>query len=171
MYKLVAIFILCAFGCATTKTASPVISVDRQWELEELPPDPATDDLSRKFPGGNWVEVQEVGDCITESGDAVEAPCPKRAGIVFSEEKAARAQLYKTRYVELRKTTLADRKITAAQREYYEARLELARKEIERLQPTWWSEHKAEIAGLGMFALGIATTLAVVAADREVSGD
>jgi hypothetical protein len=69
--------------------------------------------------------------------------------------------LFKIRYRELRTNYVADRKVFAAHRELYETRLELADKAIQKLQPSWWDQHKTELGVLGGFILGAGMTASI----------
>lgn len=173
MRTILAFILICAVGCGTATAAAPIIPETRHWELQELPPDAETEEIEG-YGGEDWAEGLEAGECVDADGKLVEGaskPCPDRSGISVSERRAARLDLYATRYKELRKIALADRKIAQVQREYYEARMQAALKEIERLQPSWWERHDGEILGLAGFALGAATVVILAMALDDALAD
>jgi hypothetical protein len=143
--------ILALAACAHPEIRhEPLFSGDRIVEKLPMPEHPAAVDLS-KFPG----EETQIVDLTL--GKA--APFD---GLLFSERRAARDGLYRTRYVELRKILEADRKEWSAQRMLYETQLGQAEQKISDLQPSWWQEHKGAIAFLSGFVLATAGTIAVV---------
>lgn len=149
-------------GCATAAPLVPTIPVERQVELEPLPPDPEEEALPSGTPPAEWVEPLEVNSCFdSTTGKAVNKPCPAKSGVAMSEAKAVKLAGYKIRYRELRQNYVSDRKVFAAQRELYETRLRLADKAIQDLQPSWLDRHKAEIGIVGGFILGAGATIAV----------
>ena len=103
---------------------------------------------------GSWVIPIEAGSCTTQ----VPKPCPEKSGLLFSEEKAVRSQLYEISYKELKKVHDADAKFWLTEQELYEDLLQQTDKEIKALQPTWLMENALSLGISGGFLLGLITT-------------
>lgn len=152
MRAVLAIFLAVSLGCAARQSSAPAYTIaENRWvEREELPPDPATEELPGDPPGReDDIEAYEPRDPSN----------PSWAGIVISERRAARDGLYRIRYGELRAHYDADREIWKVHREAYETRLTLAAETIEDLQPTWWDEHKGVVIGISFFVIGVGTAM------------
>lgn len=154
--SVLAAYLIVMLGCAGRQSPEPnyTIAKTRWVETEELPPDPATEELDGELEGDEAdVEPYEPRDPHN----------PSWAGIVISERRAARDGLYRIRYPELRTRYEADRQIWTVHREAYELRLELAETRIGELQPTWWDEHKGLVIGLSFFVVGVGTAMGAYA--------
>ena len=153
---LALILIAALVGCAGRQSPEPnyTIAKTRWVETEELPPDPATEELAGDPPGAeDDVEPYEPRDPHN----------PSWAGVVVSERRAARDGLYRIRYKEIRARYDADRQIWTVHREAYEVRLNLAETRILELQPTWWDDHKGLVLGLSFFVVGVGTAMGMYA--------
>ena len=155
MRAALAILLAVSFGCAGRQSPKPTYTIaEARWvEREELPPDPATEELPEDLPGGE-------DDVAVYEPKKLEVN-PSWAGLVISERRAARDALFRLRYPELRANYEADRKVWEVHREAYETRLQLAEERILELQPTWWDEKKGVVLGAGGFVFGVIVTLVV----------
>lgn len=152
-----------------------MVGEDRRPEARELPIDPRLEPLPEGTPtepSENFVEPLEAGSCIeadTEIAAGAGYPCPPQSGILVSEARASRDALYRIRYPEMRRTFEADRQVWAAQRELYEAQIAADRREIERLQPTWWEQHDGQVLTAVGVVVGAAITVAITFAVNQAS--
>lgn len=148
----VAALFVVSTACATTHPTPyrTQFTGDSIVEARPLPPDPASVDLS-KYPGDESHVV------------ALEAGMPSPfAGILVDERRAARDWTYRESYIQLRSNYEGDQKELAAQRRIYEEQLNAASKQIESLQPTWWSTHKFEVGFIGGLILGVVVPVAII---------
>lgn len=169
----IVVLVLSLAACAGPRIQVPTVpdSVIKRVEARELPPDPAVEPIPDSIPSGDWVVSIEKGECLDASGTpevGATNPCPAKAGLVISEERAYRSALYRIRYRELRKTYESDRMVWSAHRELYEERLKLAGKALEDMQPNWLDRNKLSLGLMGGVVLGIATSVAILSVtDRQ----
>ena len=180
MMRAFAVLLVLSVGCASApKVVTEPTVAERKWaEERDLPPDPGEEELPEGLGPDFPPEAVEVGQCSpdeAEGSEEAQGPCPDKAGILISEQKAARIKLYQIRYKELRKTYEADRSLWRAHRELYETKLELALKELkrteERAERSWWEKHDGTI-GLGVgVVVGSALAVGIAAALDAALGD
>jgi hypothetical protein len=154
---------LLASGCATLQPVPVTVAKSHYVEEEPLPADPALEKVPS--PDGDWVLPIDEEECIAKDGKVpVDAPkpCPGKGGLLFSEEKATRLKLYQLGYVQLRGNYIADRKVFAAQRELYEARLKDAGEALQRAQPTWLEKNAFQLGILSGAVIGAAMAVGVI---------
>jgi hypothetical protein len=169
------VLLLSGCGASTVGQTRPLVADDRRPEARELPLDPRLEALPEGTPTDppeDFVEPVEAGSCIeadTEIAAGAGYPCPSQSGILVSEARAVRDAMFRIRYPELRQTYEADRQVWAAQRELYEAQVQRDREEIERLQPTWWTQNSFAIGTAAGFILGAAVTIAITFAVDEAT--
>ena len=165
MKTLLPLSIVLMVGCGGFAPYKPTVptSVRKRVEMRPLPPDPATEKLPEGFPKGDWILPYEAKACAEDP-----KTCPDQSGLLVSEERAYFNALYRTRYGEIRKIFGADRSVWGVHRELYESRLELADREIQNLQPSWWDRHKFQFGVVGGIVLGITASVAILAATDEV---
>jgi hypothetical protein len=165
MKTLLPLTVIFMIGCGGFAPYKPTVpdSARKRIEVRPLPPDPATEKLPEGFPKGDWVIPYEAKECREKPEE-----CPQISGILISESRAYFDAMYRVRYKELRKTFEADRSVMGVHRELYESRLELADREIQNLQPGWWDRHKFQIGVVGGIVLGVAASVAILAATDEV---
>jgi hypothetical protein len=165
--------LLSGCGASTASQVRPLVAEDRRPEVRELPQDPrleALPDGTPSDPPENFVEPLEAGSCVAVGSKVLpSAPCPPQSGLLVSEARAARDAMFRIRYPELRRTYEADRQVWAAHRELYEAQVAADREEIERLQPTWWTQNGFAIGTAAGFILGAAVTIAITFAVDEAT--
>ncbi len=104
------------------------------------------------LPSEEWVKPIEKGD-----------PAPE-AGIVVSEAHAWRDAQFRLAYKSLRDIDRADRSVWPVHRQFYEERVATSKKELERLQPTWWDRNVWAIGLAVGFLAGAAATVGIAAA-------
>jgi hypothetical protein len=151
--RVLAPLVLLCFACATTEVA----------EQGERPP---------AIPKAKWVEEKPLGEDAaktklplpkgadaTERVEAIEegAAAPF-AGVVVNEARALRDAQFRIAYPGMRERYEADRGVFSAHRLFYETQLAQAEDEVSKLQPSWWDEHKGDLAFVGGFILGAALT-------------
>jgi hypothetical protein len=110
------------------------------------------------------------GECLDEEGNPkpnASKPCPTESGIVVSEERAYRDGFYRIEYGLLLQNYDSDRTVWSAHRELYEERLRLADRAIQDLQPGWWERNKFQLGVAGGMVLGIAASVAILAATED----
>ena len=149
-------------GSSTTVPQYSGIGESHHVETRDLPPRPDAEPIAKE---DDWVKSLPAATCkLDRSGDTVKT----EDGVLLSPEKAVRAARYKDGYNNLRLLYDVDREIFGAQRTVYEERIRQANSEIERLSPSWWDDHKTDLAWATGFFLGAATTIAIVYAVDEV---
>lgn len=98
---------------------------------------------------GNWTKSMEAGSCTLTSNQNSTKPCPSQSGILFSEEAASKAYLYKTSYEELRTLYSSDLLLWKKEQELYEKTIQTLQKENEELKKHSWFQENS-------FTLGVA---------------
>ena len=96
MTKFNVTFIVLALllsACSGPRIQVPTVpdSVIKRVEARELPPDPAVEPIPENIPLGDWVVPIEKGECLDANGTpevGATTPCPAKAGLVISEERA-----------------------------------------------------------------------------------
>lgn len=161
MKKLIISFCFLSLNaCVVKPTFIPQVPTVTSIQ-EPLPTTPESVILpSEVTKGGSWAVPIEQGECIAPNKTiqpVAPAPCPAVSGILISEEKAARSNLYVIKYNELRLNYEADRKLWEQQRELYDASAQQMQKQIEDLQPTWFEQNSLFIGIAGGFLLGALT--------------
>lgn len=147
MRTVLPIILLLSAGCVTIKPIPPTIDESKRVENSTLPEDPGSKVISVDGSSAEWAAGVADGEC------------PEKGGILYSEPKAQRLELYKTDYKLLRKMYEADRSVWVSHRSLYETKLQLAGEELQRKQPNWFQSHAFEIGILT--GAGVAAAIAV----------
>jgi len=150
-------------GCATLQPVPLTVPQSKWVESEPLPADPATEKISAK--DGDWVVPMDEEECIQKDGKIASdagKPCPGRGGLLVSEEKITRFKLYEMDSKALRLNYSADRRVWAAQRELYEARLKDAGEALQKAQPDWFERHGFQLGVMAGAVIGVAMAIGVV---------
>lgn len=159
-------WLLWAVGCATSPPVTPSVAEPyldgTDIENRALAPNPKTEPLPPEFVG----QEEWVTPCFEQAVDSF--PVCSKGGILMSEAKAARVELYRLRYEELLKMYVADRSVWRAHRQLYEKQLQLDEQRLRELTPpppTWWDQHGTSVvigtsATVGLIA-GAALTVGV----------
>ena len=150
-------------GCATLAPVPLTIPETKWVEAEPLPPDPATEKIAAK--DGDWIVPMDEEQCIGKDGKIVSdapKPCPGKGGLLASEERITRLKLYEMDSKALRLNYMADRRVWAAQRALYEARLKDAGEALQKAQPDWFERHSFQLGVLGGAIIGVVMAVGVV---------
>lgn len=142
--------VLLAVGCATTQKpveSGYLIGRDRWVEYNKLEPAPL------ESPNRHVVASEDV--------DTVEWK-----GVCMPEELAQEYARYNISYKQLRVDYEQDRTVWRVHRDLYETQVQLDAEELSRREPTWLEKNDAYLMGIGGFALGALSVIAVVYAER-----
>jgi hypothetical protein len=164
--RILLVMILLA-GCSTPQMYRPSYPPLNPVEAAPLPPDPTDAEPPAELEKGDWIEAIERGQCADISGRVPEGatkPCPLKSGILSSEARAWRDGQFRLRYKELRLNYEADRKVWSAHREFYDAQSKADLKALQDAQPNWWDRNKFTLGVTGGIILGVAASVAILAA-------
>lgn len=159
--SLLLVFLLS--GCATLQPVPLTIPETKWVENEPLPADPATAKIPAK--DGDWVVPMDEEECVGKDGKIpadAPRPCPGKGGLLVSEEKISQFKLYEIDSKALRLNYSVDRRVWAAQRALYEARLKDAGEALQKAQPDWFERHGFQLGVLAGALVGVALAVGVV---------
>lgn len=149
MKTLIAITLF-SFGCTAARPAV---------QYQGIPPGPRRVEDVALPDRPNPESLPEAQNYAIPLPQGTKAP---KDGILLSPEKMERALELMLSYDELRTLYENDRIVWQNQRGTYEDTLVEANKEIVRLNPTWWDDHKLEIGLVGGAVIGIGLSLGVI---------
>lgn len=152
---LLAAFFLASACSATVPQQADKRTLPNPLVAAKLPERP---DAQPVPPAADWVIALSEGETVPEG----------QAGILMSQEKAARAAKYVVGYNELRQLYEVDLRTWGREREIYERHLALADAEVERMRQkavrSFWERHAPEVAMVLGVVIGAAVTVSIVAA-------
>jgi hypothetical protein len=145
-------------ACATTEIKREDYIPRDKWpeEVTKLPDDADKMEVPEKLKKAEWAKPIKKGQVA------------KEAGVLMSPAKAWRFGQHKIEADALRDLDVADRNVWGAQRALYENQIHEDKKEIDKLQPTFWDRYGVPIMTTVGFVVGAGVTIGIAAAINEV---